>query len=113
MISQVDTARWGTHLPPATSGHLWDAAQLVQWPSPREAEDFRQSILAKKFFRTTVPGFPLDCSSSTSSSNRPQPAVSISNKGIAVSSVEVTPGRSLYKVFGKGTVNNTEITPNG
>lgn len=116
MISQISKAPCGPHLPPAIcsgGGHLWDVAQLVQWPSPREAEDLRQSILTNKIFQTMVPGFPLDCSSSTSSSNRPQPAVSISNKGIVVSSVEVTPGRSLRKVFGKGPVNNAEIMPKG
>lgn len=94
-------------------GHLWAVAQLVRWPSAREADDLRQSVLGNKIFRTPVPGFPLDCSSSTSSSNRPQPAVSISNRGIVVSSVEVTPGRSLHKEFGKGSVNNAETMPKG
>lgn len=78
-----------------------------------EAEDLRQQIPDSKIFQMTVPGFPLDCSSSSSSSNRPQPAVSISSKGIVVSSVEVTPGRSLHKGFGKEQVNNGEIRPKG
>lgn len=99
--------------PCSGQGHLWDVAQLVERPSPWEAEDLRQSILANKSFQMMVPGFPFDCSSSISSSNRPQPAVSISNKGIVVSSVEVTPGRSLHKVFGKAPINHTGITPKG
>lgn len=70
-----------------------------------------QSIPANKIFPMLVPGFPLDCSSSTSSSNRPQPAVSMSSKGIVVSSVQVTPGRSLQKMSGKGHVNSTEVMP--
>lgn len=66
------------------------------------------------FPKTVVPGLPLDCSSSTSSSSRPQPAVSMSSKGIVVSSVEVTPGRSLQKKdVGKGPADSTEIGPEG
>lgn len=116
MISHINKALWGPHLGPAAcsgGGYLWDVAQLGQWPRLRKAEDLRQSILANRIFRTTVPGFPLDCSSSTSSSNRPQPAVSMSSKGIVVSSVEVTPGRSLHKVFGKEPVNDAEILRRG
>jgi hypothetical protein len=41
------------------------------------------------------PGFPLDWLSSSSSSRSPQPAVSMSSSGTRVSSVSVTPGRSL------------------
>lgn len=76
----------GPHLPQGDISGMW----------PWWAERLSPSIL--------VPGLPLDCSSSTSSSNRPQPAVSMSSKGMLVSSVEDTPGRSLHEVFGKGPV---------
>lgn len=65
------------------------------------------------FPKTAVPGLPLDCSSSTSSSSKPQPAVSMSSKGIVVSSVEATPGRSLQKVLGKGQLTALESGQKG
>lgn len=43
------------------------------------------------------PWLPLDCSSGISISSRPQPAVSMSNSGVLVSSTAVTPGRSLQR----------------
>lgn len=43
------------------------------------------------------PGLPLDCSSATSISPRPQPAVSMRSSGVLVSSTAAMPGRSLQQ----------------
>lgn len=115
LVGLYETGKW---MGDSSEPHLQPGWNISgQWLSSAVAEPLGgwglQSIPPNKIFPILVPGFPLDCSSSTSSSNRPQPAVSMSSKGIVVSSVQVTPGRSLQKMLGKGHVNSTKDMPKG